>query len=117
MSFFLELIKNFYCINWSALWIFPPLRKTVSTQVKNYNNFSRVVEIANKLLTRHSFCLAPGMNRPLSKIRQYSLLVPPKFCINIVSIFSWDLLWSHEKNESNTYAKLWRDEQEYYGVF
>ena len=26
-----------------------------------------------------------------------SLFVPPKFCINIVSVFSWDLLWSQEK--------------------
>ena len=27
----------------------------------------------------------------------YSLFDPPKFCINIVSFFSWNLLWSEEK--------------------
>ena len=41
-------------------------------------------------------------NRPLSKIPQYSLFVPPEFCINIVSIFSGDL----RKNKSNTYRIL-----------
>ena len=45
-------------INCSVLWGFPPLRKTVSPQVKNYD-FSRVFEIANQLLARHSLYLAP----------------------------------------------------------
>ena len=42
---------------------FTPLRKTLSPQVKNYNSFSRVFEIANQLLTRHSvyIYLAPLM--------------------------------------------------------
>ena len=41
---------------------FPPLRKTISPHVKNYDNFSRVFEIANQLPRRHSLYLAPSMN-------------------------------------------------------
>ena len=44
------------CINGGpgAFWGFLPLRKTVSPRAKNYDNFSRVFQIANQLLTRHS---------------------------------------------------------------
>ena len=40
----LPVYKSFYFINWSALWGFPPLRKSVFPHVKNYN-FSCVLEI------------------------------------------------------------------------
>ena len=45
-------------IYWSALWEFPPLRRAVAPQVKNYDNFSRVFEIANQLPTCLSLYLA-----------------------------------------------------------
>ena len=45
--------KYFYCINCSAIHGFPILRKALSTQVKN-TIISRVFDIANQLLTRHS---------------------------------------------------------------
>ena len=41
--------KGLYDINWSALQGFPPLRKTVSLHVKNYDNFSRVFEVAREI--------------------------------------------------------------------
>ena len=41
---------------------FPPLRKTVSPQVKNYDYISRVFEVANQLPTCHSLYLAPLTN-------------------------------------------------------
>ena len=34
-------------INWSALCLFPPLRKTMSPYLKNYDEFSCMFEIAN----------------------------------------------------------------------
>ena len=42
------------------------------------------------------------MNRPLSKIPQYSLFVPPKFCMSvyIAFIFSWDHSKTQEKMET-----------------
>ena len=58
-------IITFYYVNWSALQELPPLRKTVSPQVKNYDNFSRVLEVANKLLMHHLLYLAPWMNDTL----------------------------------------------------
>ena len=56
-------------------------------------------------------------NRPFSKIPQYSLFVPPKFCINIVSIFSLDLLWSQEKIKAILLQNFGETNKEYYGVF
>ena len=44
----------FYHINYSVIQGFPALRKAVTTHVKNYDIFSRVFDIANQLLTRHS---------------------------------------------------------------
>ena len=44
----------FYHINYSVIQGFPALRRAVTTHVKNYNIFSRVFDIANQLLTRHS---------------------------------------------------------------
>ena len=41
---------------------FPTLRKAISLQVKNYNSFSRLFEIANQLLTCHLLNLVPWMN-------------------------------------------------------
>ena len=43
-----------YHINYSVIQGFPALRKAVTTHVKNYDIFSRVFDIANQLLTRHS---------------------------------------------------------------
>ena len=37
---------------------FPPLVKTGSPRMKDFDNFSRVFEMANQLLTRHSLYLA-----------------------------------------------------------
>ena len=39
-------------------------------------------------------------NRPLSKIPYHSMFVPPKFCIGIAFIFSWDHSKSQEKMEA-----------------
>ena len=50
--------------------IFPPLRKTVSPLVKNYDNLSvRLRSPIIQLLTRHLLYLAPGMNDNVKKSR------------------------------------------------
>ena len=44
----------------------------------------------------------------------FSLLVPDNdldLLELIVSICSWDLQWSQEKNRNNAYAKFWSDKQ------
>ena len=51
--------NSFYYMNWNALEGFPPLKKTVSPHVRNYDNFSPVFEITNQMLTHHSLGLAP----------------------------------------------------------
>ena len=43
-----------YHINYGVIQGFPALRKAVTTHVKKYDIFSRVFDIANQLLTRHS---------------------------------------------------------------
>ena len=53
-----KICIDIQCI-WGALQGFPQLRKTISPRVKNYDNFSRVFEITNHLLTCHSLYLAP----------------------------------------------------------
>ena len=50
----------FHCINWSALQGFPPIRKTMSPQLKNYDNFSRVWDHQSAADT--SFALFSAMN-------------------------------------------------------
>ena len=40
--------------NYSVIQGFSALRKAVTTHVKKYNIFSRVFDIADQLLTRHS---------------------------------------------------------------
>ena len=40
-----------------------------------------------------------------------SLFVTPKFCVNVVFSFSWELKWLKEETENNAYAKLWGDKQ------
>ena len=47
------------------------------------------------------------VHRPLSKIPRYSLLIPPKFCINIVVI----LTMVPRETGNNAYAKFWKDKQ------
>ena len=48
-------INNFfYYTNYGVIQGFPALRKAVTTHVKKYDIFSRVFDIANQLLTRHS---------------------------------------------------------------
>ena len=44
---------------------------------------------------------------------------PPKFCICIVSTFSWDLQWSQEKTKTTLMLKFWGSNKEYYhdGIF
>ena len=49
----LRLILNYH-INYGAIRGFPALRKFVTTHVKKNNTFSRVFDIANQLLKRHS---------------------------------------------------------------
>ena len=46
--------RTFYHINYGAIRGFPALRKFVTTHVKKNNTFSRVFDIANQLLKRHS---------------------------------------------------------------
>ena len=48
--------------NRSALKGLPLMRKTTSPHMKNYNNFPRVSEVANQLLTCHLLYLKPWMN-------------------------------------------------------
>ena len=43
-----------YHINYGVILGFPALRKAVTTHVKRYDIFSRVFDIANQLLARHS---------------------------------------------------------------
>lgn len=51
----------------SIFLAFPPLRKAYLHTQKNYDNFSRVIVIANQLLTSSSLYLAPWMNgKPFS---------------------------------------------------
>ena len=51
----MKLMRNtFYHINCGVIQGFPALRKAVTTQVKKYRLFFRRVDIANRLLTRHS---------------------------------------------------------------
>ena len=47
-------MNQFYNTNYSVVQGFPALRKAVTTHVKKYDIFSRVFDIANQLLTRHS---------------------------------------------------------------
>ena len=51
----------------NALHRFPPPRKTVSPQVKNYDNVSRVFEIANQLLTCREWMAASSVFETLVK--------------------------------------------------
>ena len=71
--------KAIYCISWSALQGFPPLRKTISPHVKNYDNFSPVFEIAADMSLalfstmnkwQHVLFLKPELSRllPVSKM-------------------------------------------------
>ena len=46
--------KIIYHINYGVKLGFPVPRKAVTTQVKRYDIFSRVFDVANQLLTRHS---------------------------------------------------------------
>ena len=41
-------------INYGVIQGFPALRRAVTTDVKKYRIFSRVFDITNQLLTRHS---------------------------------------------------------------
>ena len=41
-------------MNYGVIQDFPVLRKAVTTHVKEYDIFSRPLDIANQLLTRHS---------------------------------------------------------------
>ena len=46
--------KYIYQINYGVIIRFPALRKAATTHVKKYDIFSRVFDITNQLLTRHS---------------------------------------------------------------
>ena len=46
--------KYIYQINYGVIKRFPAMRKAATTHVKKYDIFSRVFDIANQLLTRHS---------------------------------------------------------------
>ena len=47
----------------------------------------------------------------------YSLFVPPKFCISIVSSFSWDDCKSQEKIKTILMQFFGGTGKEYYGIF
>ena len=53
-----ELGRNSH-IKIKIVWGFPPQRRTASPHVKIYDKFSRVLDVANQLLTRHSLYSAP----------------------------------------------------------
>ena len=44
-------------------------------------------------------------------------ICPPKFCINIIFIFSWDLQRSQEKLETMLMQNFVWTNKEYYGIF
>ena len=46
--------KGIHHINYGVIQGLPALRETITTHVKKYRIFSRVFDIANQLLTRHS---------------------------------------------------------------
>ena len=54
------LIIKFLCVTLPQMHSLSS--QTVSTHVRNYDNFSCVFEIVNQLLTRHSLCLALWVN-------------------------------------------------------
>ena len=56
---FESLNMYFYYINCSYSLGFRPRRKTISPRVQNYDNFVRVYDITNHLLTRHLLYFAP----------------------------------------------------------
>ena len=60
------LFKIIYHINYGVRQGFPALRKAVITDVKKYDVFSRVFDIADQLLTRHSPFGPLGQVDPLS---------------------------------------------------
>ena len=50
--------------------------------------------------------------------KSHNTLCFPKFCISIVSSFSWDVQWFQEKtNLDNAYAKCGGTNKECYGIF
>ena len=57
------------------------------------------------------------VHRPLSKIPRYSLLIPPKFCISIVFILSWDLQLSQERLDTMPMQNVGGTNKECYGIF
>ena len=63
---FSPLFKIIYHVNYGVRQGFPALRKAVITDVKKYDVFSRVFDIADQLLTRHSPFAPLGQVDPLS---------------------------------------------------
>ena len=58
-----------------------------------------------------------NLNRPL-KNTIILFVVPPKFCISIAFNFSWAVgTRAPREIENNFYAKFWRDNKKYYGIF
>jgi len=62
-----------------------------SRSIKNWFTFYKGLEVVQSSLP---------FNGPLRRIPWCSLFVPPEFCINILSGFSWDLQWSQEKTRT-----------------
>lgn len=52
--FFFNVQIDFYHVNCDLIQGFTALKKAVTTHAKKYDNFSRVVDVANQLLTHHS---------------------------------------------------------------
>ena len=48
---------------------------------------------------------------------KYCLFVPPKFCISIVFVFSWDHCKSQEKLETMLMLNFGGTNKKYYGIF
>ena len=46
----------------------------------------------------------------------YSLLVTPKFCVNFVFSFSWELKWLQEKLKTMLIQNFGVTNEEYYGM-
>ena len=64
-----------------CMYHLPMANFTRNRSIKNWLTFYKGLEVFQSSLP---------FNGPLRKIPKYSLFVPPEFCVNIVSSFSWD---------------------------
>ena len=79
-----QCYDEIYHINFGVKQEFPALRKVVKTQVNKYDNFSRVFDIGNQLLTdvtRLSRYSVTMMNERQSLHHFQSIIVCPNFLL------------------------------------